>query len=44
LLPVTMTVGDSHEAAGQDIGNFVNNYFPELSKRIDWAQWGPVQH
>ena len=39
---VTMTIGDSREEAGARIDDYINRYYPELSKVIDLGEWGPV--
>ncbi|MHB8322826.1 MAG: LLM class flavin-dependent oxidoreductase [Candidatus Dormibacteria bacterium] len=39
---VTMNIGDSAEAARQAFGQYIANYYPELSKSVDLSNWGPV--
>lgn len=39
---VTMNIGDSEDEARQAIGEYIGQYYPELSKSVDLANWGPV--
>ena len=39
---VTMNIADSREAAWASIGDYINQYYPELSKAMDLGEWGPV--
>lgn len=39
---VTMNIGESREQAEQDIGHYISNYYPELSRKMDLAEWGPM--
>ena len=39
---VTMNIADSHEAANESIGEYISQYYPELSKAMDLSEWGPV--
>jgi alkanesulfonate monooxygenase SsuD/methylene tetrahydromethanopterin reductase-like flavin-dependent oxidoreductase (luciferase family) len=39
---VTMNIGDSKEQAKDAFGQYIGNYYPELSKSIDLSNWGPV--
>ncbi len=39
---VTMNIGDSREAAEASIGEYIRQYYPELSKAMDLGEWGPV--
>ncbi|HJO34478.1 MAG: hypothetical protein CL877_07345 [Dehalococcoidales bacterium] len=39
---VTMNIADSHEAASRSIGEYIDQYYPELSKAMDLGEWGPV--
>lgn len=39
---VTMNIGESRHQAEQDIGYYISNYYPELSRKMDLAEWGPV--
>ena len=39
---VTMNIADSQEAAQKGIGDYINEYYPELSKKMDLGEWGPV--
>jgi alkanesulfonate monooxygenase SsuD/methylene tetrahydromethanopterin reductase-like flavin-dependent oxidoreductase (luciferase family) len=39
---VTMNIADSRDAAWKSIGDYINQYYPELSKAMDLGEWGPV--
>jgi alkanesulfonate monooxygenase SsuD/methylene tetrahydromethanopterin reductase-like flavin-dependent oxidoreductase (luciferase family) len=39
---VTMNIGDSEEEARADFGEYIDRYYPELSKAMDLSNWGPV--
>ncbi|MFQ5409149.1 MAG: LLM class flavin-dependent oxidoreductase [Anaerolineales bacterium] len=39
---VTMNIADSREAANKSIGEYIGQYYPELSKAMDLGEWGPV--
>lgn len=39
---VTMNIADSREAAQRGIGDYISQYYPELSKAMDLGEWGPV--
>jgi alkanesulfonate monooxygenase SsuD/methylene tetrahydromethanopterin reductase-like flavin-dependent oxidoreductase (luciferase family) len=39
---VTMNLADSRDEAWDSIGNYINQYYPELSKAMDLGEWGPV--
>ncbi len=39
---VTMNIGDSEEASQNAIGEYISQYYPELSKSVDLGNWGPV--
>jgi len=39
---VTMNIADSREAAQQSIGEYISQYYPELSKAVDLSEWGPI--
>jgi alkanesulfonate monooxygenase SsuD/methylene tetrahydromethanopterin reductase-like flavin-dependent oxidoreductase (luciferase family) len=39
---VTMHLGDSREQAQSDLEAYIAAYYPELSKQVDLAEWGPV--
>ena len=39
---VTMNIGDSRHAAERGIGDYISQYYPELSKAMDLGEWGPV--
>ncbi len=39
---VTMNIGDSKEASESAIGEYIGQYYPELSKSVDLGNWGPV--
>ncbi len=39
---VTMNIADSREAANQSIGEYIGEYYPELSQAMDLGEWGPV--
>ena len=39
---VTMNIADSREAANRSIGEFISQYYPELSKAMDLGEWGPM--
>lgn len=39
---VTMNIGDTEAEAEEQIGSYIGQYYPELSKSVDLANWGPV--
>jgi alkanesulfonate monooxygenase SsuD/methylene tetrahydromethanopterin reductase-like flavin-dependent oxidoreductase (luciferase family) len=39
---VTMNIGESKEQARTDFGDYISQYYPELSKAMDLSNWGPV--
>jgi alkanesulfonate monooxygenase SsuD/methylene tetrahydromethanopterin reductase-like flavin-dependent oxidoreductase (luciferase family) len=39
---VTMNIADSETAAQRGIGEYIAQYYPELSKAVDLGEWGPV--
>lgn len=39
---VTMNIGDSEEEARTVFGNYISQYYPELSQAMDLSNWGPV--
>ncbi|MFT7459247.1 MAG: alkanesulfonate monooxygenase SsuD [Planctomycetota bacterium] len=39
---VTMHIGDSTVTANADFEEYIASYYPELSKILDLAEWGPV--
>jgi len=39
---VTMNIGDSEEEARSVFGDYISQYYPELSKAMDLSNWGPV--
>jgi len=39
---VTMNIGDSAEEAEAAFGQYISQYYPELSKSMDLSNWGPV--
>lgn len=39
---VTMNIGDSQDSARKSIGDYIRQYYPELSKAMDLGEWGPV--
>jgi alkanesulfonate monooxygenase SsuD/methylene tetrahydromethanopterin reductase-like flavin-dependent oxidoreductase (luciferase family) len=39
---VTMNIGDSEEEAGAAFGQYISQYYPELSQSMDLSNWGPV--
>jgi alkanesulfonate monooxygenase SsuD/methylene tetrahydromethanopterin reductase-like flavin-dependent oxidoreductase (luciferase family) len=39
---VTMHIGESEEEARRDFGEYIEKYYPELSKAMDLSNWGPV--
>jgi alkanesulfonate monooxygenase SsuD/methylene tetrahydromethanopterin reductase-like flavin-dependent oxidoreductase (luciferase family) len=39
---VTMNIGDSQEESEAAIGEYIGQYYPELSKSVDLGNWGPV--
>lgn len=39
---VTMNIGDTEAEAEEQIGTYISQYYPELSKSVDLANWGPV--
>lgn len=39
---VTLNIGDSEDAARSAFGDYISKYYPELSKAMDLANWGPV--
>jgi alkanesulfonate monooxygenase SsuD/methylene tetrahydromethanopterin reductase-like flavin-dependent oxidoreductase (luciferase family) len=39
---VTMNIKDSRAEADTAIGDYIGMYYPELSRRMDLSNWGPV--
>jgi len=39
---VTMNIADDRQRAQQGIGEYIGQYYPELSKAMDIGEWGPV--
>lgn len=39
---VTMNIGDTEAEAEEQIDSYISQYYPELSKSVDLANWGPV--
>jgi len=39
---VTLNIGESEDAARSAFGQYINQYYPELSKAMDLSNWGPV--
>ncbi len=39
---VTLNIGDSEDAARTAFGQYIGQYYPELSKAMDLSNWGPV--
>ena len=39
---VTMNIADSEAEAQRGIGEYITQYYPELSKAVDLSEWGPV--
>ena len=39
---VTLNVADSETAARQAFGEYISQYYPELSRAVDLSNWGPV--
>ncbi|MDX1414945.1 MAG: LLM class flavin-dependent oxidoreductase [Candidatus Promineifilaceae bacterium] len=39
---VTMNIADSRAEAQQGISDYIGEYYPELSRKMDISQWGPV--
>jgi alkanesulfonate monooxygenase SsuD/methylene tetrahydromethanopterin reductase-like flavin-dependent oxidoreductase (luciferase family) len=39
---VTMNIGDSEEEARKVFGDYISQYYPELSQAMDLSNWGPV--
>lgn len=39
---VTLNIGDSEEKAREAFGQYISQYYPELSKAMDLSNWGPV--
>ncbi len=39
---VTMNIGDSEEEARRVFGDYISQYYPELSQAMDLSNWGPV--
>jgi alkanesulfonate monooxygenase SsuD/methylene tetrahydromethanopterin reductase-like flavin-dependent oxidoreductase (luciferase family) len=39
---VTMNIGDSEERARAVFGDYISQYYPELSRAMDLSNWGPV--
>lgn len=39
---VTMNIAGSQDEANRSIGEYINLYYPELSKAMDLGEWGPV--
>lgn len=39
---VTMNIGDSEQEARAAFSDYISKYYPELSKKTDLSNWGPV--
>jgi len=39
---VTLNIADSEDAARTAFGDYISRYYPELSKAMNLANWGPV--
>ena len=39
---VTMNIADSREEAQESMGEYIGQYYPELSQAMDLGEWGPV--
>jgi alkanesulfonate monooxygenase SsuD/methylene tetrahydromethanopterin reductase-like flavin-dependent oxidoreductase (luciferase family) len=39
---VTMNIAGSEAEARRGIGEYIEQYYPELSKNVDLSEWGPV--
>ncbi|MGI8476796.1 MAG: LLM class flavin-dependent oxidoreductase [Thermomicrobiales bacterium] len=39
---VTMNIADTREEARAGIDSYIGQYYPELSKAMDLAEWGPI--
>jgi alkanesulfonate monooxygenase SsuD/methylene tetrahydromethanopterin reductase-like flavin-dependent oxidoreductase (luciferase family) len=39
---VTMNIADSRQEARAAFGDYISQYYPELSKAMDLSNWGPV--
>ncbi len=39
---VTMNIADTRQEAQTGIEDYIGEYYPELSKKMDISQWGPV--
>jgi alkanesulfonate monooxygenase SsuD/methylene tetrahydromethanopterin reductase-like flavin-dependent oxidoreductase (luciferase family) len=39
---VTMNIGDSEDEARSVFGDYISQYYPELSRAMDLSNWGPV--
>lgn len=39
---VTMNIADTEAEAESSIGEYITQYYPELSKAVDLGEWGPV--
>jgi alkanesulfonate monooxygenase SsuD/methylene tetrahydromethanopterin reductase-like flavin-dependent oxidoreductase (luciferase family) len=39
---VTLNIGDSEDEARTAFGDYISQYYPELSKAMDLSNWGPV--
>jgi alkanesulfonate monooxygenase SsuD/methylene tetrahydromethanopterin reductase-like flavin-dependent oxidoreductase (luciferase family) len=39
---VTLNIGDSEDGAREAFGQYISQYYPELSKAMDLSNWGPV--
>jgi alkanesulfonate monooxygenase SsuD/methylene tetrahydromethanopterin reductase-like flavin-dependent oxidoreductase (luciferase family) len=39
---VTMNIADTEAEAERSIGEYITQYYPELSKAVDLGEWGPV--
>ncbi len=39
---VTMNIAESQEQAQASIGEYIQQYYPELSQAMDLGEWGPV--
>ena len=39
---VTMNIADSREEANNSMGEYIGQYYPELSQAMDLGEWGPA--
>ena len=39
---VTLNIGDSEDGARSAFGEYISQYYPELSRAMDLSNWGPV--